>query len=95
MRAEHRRRIYYRRRRQVQRQMILISWLVLLVVGAVGLILCRKNLTAAQQVVKSGSQKNAKQVKQITIEAENEGDRLKRVKKDATEKGYPEGVRIA
>ena len=45
MRAEHRRRIYYRRRRQVQRQMILISWLVLLVVGAVGLILCRKNLT--------------------------------------------------
>lgn len=94
MRAEHRRRIYYRRRRQVQRQMILISWSLLLVVGAVGLFLCRKNFTetAAQRVVKSGSQKNAKQVKQITIEAESEEERLKRVKKDAIERGYPESV---
>lgn len=94
MRAEHRRRIYYRRRRQVQRQIILISWSVLLVVGAVGLFLCRKDLTGtvAQRVVKSGSQKDAKQVKQITIEAENKAERLKRVKKDAIEKGYPDDI---
>lgn len=94
MRAERRRRIYYRRRRQVQRQIILISWSVLLVVGAAGLFLCRKDLTGtvAQRVVKSESQKDAKQVKQITIEVESEAERLKRVKKDAIEKGYPDSV---
>lgn len=94
MRTDHRRRIYYRRRRQVQRQIILISWSVLLIVGAVGLFLCRKDLTgtAAQRVVKSGSRKDAKQAKQITIEAENEAEKLKRVKKDAIEKGYPDDI---
>ena len=94
MRMDRRRRIYYRRRRQVQRQMVLLGWSLLLVVGVLSLVLGRKNTaeSLAQKVVRSGSQKDAEQAKQITIEVEDEEERLERVRKEATEKGYPSGV---
>lgn len=94
MRMDRKRRIYYRRRRQVQRQMILLGWSLLLVVGVLSLVLGRKSTaeSLAQKVVRSGSQKDAEQAKQITIEVEDEEERLERVRKEATEKGYPAGV---
>lgn len=94
MRTDHRRRIYYRRRRQVQRQMILIGWSLLLVVGVLSLFLGRKNTaeSSAQKVVRSGSEKDAKKAKQITIDVADKEERLKRVRKEANEKGYPAGV---
>ena len=94
MRTDHRRRIYYRRKRQVQRQMILMGWSLLLIVGVVGLVLGRKNMTGtvAQKVVRSGSQKKAEKINQITVEAEDDEKRMKRVRKEAVEKGYPDGL---
>lgn len=94
MRTDHRRRVYYRRKRQVQRQMILIGWSLLLIVTVLGLSLGRKNMaeSSAQKVVRSGNTKDAGKAKQITIDVEDEEERLNRVRKEAIEKGYPEGV---
>ena len=77
MRMDRRRRIYYRRRRQVQRQMVLLGWSLLLVVGVLSLVLGRKNTaeSLAQKVVRSGSQKDAEQAKQELIRL-MEGDKM-------------------
>ncbi len=78
----------------MQRQMILIGWSLLLVAGVLSLCMGRSNLAGneAQKVVKSGNQKDANKVKNITIEVESEEERIERIREEAKEKGYPEGV---
>ncbi len=94
MRADSRRRAYYRRRRQVQRQRILLGWVLLVMVSLLIICVGSKNQESseAQKAVKSGSQKDADQIKKISVEVETPEEQIARIKEEAKEKGYPDSI---
>ncbi|MCI8665314.1 MAG: hypothetical protein HFG82_01400 [Dorea sp.] len=80
-----------KRRREVQRQIFLLSWLLVFLI--VVLFCCqaqkKEDERMAKQVVKAQS---SKKTDKVTVEVETDEQRLKRVKKEAVKQGYPDSV---
>ena len=80
-----------KRRRQVQRQIFLLSWLLVFLI--VILFCChaqkREDELAAKQVMKA---ENTKKADKVTVEIETDEQRAKRIKSEAVKQGYPESV---
>lgn len=80
-----------KRRRQVQRQIFLLSWLLVFLI--VILFCChaqkREEELAAKQVMKA---ENTKKADKVTVEIETDEQRAKRIKSEAVKQGYPESV---
>ena len=79
-----------KRRRQVQRQIFLLSWMLVFLI--VVLFCChaqKKEDRAAKQVVKAES---SKKTDKVTVEIETDAQKVKRIKKEAAKEGCPESV---
>lgn len=79
-----------KRRRQVQRQIFLLSWMLVFLI--VVLFCChaqKKEDRAAKQVVKAES---SKKTDKVTVEIETDAQKVKRIKKEAAKGGCPESV---
>ena len=79
-----------KRRRQVQRQIFLLSWMLVFLI--IVLFCChaqKKEDRAAKQVVKAES---SKKTDKVTVEIETDAQKVKRIKKEAAKEGCPESV---
>ena len=92
MQSNRRRIKYIKRKRQVQRQIIMLSWLLLFMVAILVSCYARKTRTQseARQVVQA--EKPAGKTKKIDVDIETPEEQAERVKAEAVQKGYPEDL---
>lgn len=92
MQSNRRRIKYIKRKRQVQRQIMLLSWLLLFLVAILVSCYARKTRTQseARQVVQAEKPGGSGKTKKIDVEVETPEEKAGRVKAEAVKKGYPE-----